>query len=218
MSDRSINLTFHGIGPSAARALDAGEGDVWVSRERFLAVLDAVADRPDVHITFDDGNASDLEHGLPALRERGLSGTFFVVAGRLGTPEFLSVDDVRELAAAGMEIGCHGMHHRAWRGLTDAELTEELVTAKAALEQAVGRPVTRAACPFGSYDRRVLNRLRAAGYTQVYTSDTGLARPGAFLQTRTSVHSGDGAELVRRIETSRETLARRAKQAVKRWR
>jgi hypothetical protein len=41
---------------------------VWVSRERLDAVLDSVAGRDDVRITFDDGNASDVVHALPALR------------------------------------------------------------------------------------------------------------------------------------------------------
>ena len=74
---------------------------------------------------------------------------------------------VEELAAAGMTIGCHGMRHRAWRGLDDRALREELVDAKAMLEGVVDRPVTQAACPFGSYDRRVLRRLRESGYHHV---------------------------------------------------
>ena len=79
--DRSINLTFHGIG-EPQRPLETNEAAVWVSRDRFLSLLDAVVGREDVRITIDDGNASDVEQVLPALRERGLSATFFVVAGR----------------------------------------------------------------------------------------------------------------------------------------
>ena len=56
---------------------------------------------------------------LPALRERGLTATFFVVAGRLGEPGFLDERGVRALADAGMAIGCHGMRHRPWRGLDE---------------------------------------------------------------------------------------------------
>ena len=70
---------------------------MWVTRERFLSLLDAVTGRDDVRITFDDGNASDVEQALPALRERGLTATFFVVAGRLGTPRFLDRHGVAEL-------------------------------------------------------------------------------------------------------------------------
>src|SRR4051812_25578445 len=114
--DRAINLTFHGIG-NPERPLEHGESDVWIRREQFLALLDSVEGRDDVRITFDDGNASDVEHALPALQARGLKATFFVVAGRLGEPRFLDAADVKALAAAGMTIGCHGMRHRPWRGL-----------------------------------------------------------------------------------------------------
>lgn len=220
MRKRAINLTFHGIG-EPERPLDAGEADAWVSRERFLSLLDAVAGRDDVRITFDDGNASDIEHALPALTERGLTATFLVVAGRLEQPRFLDASDVRELAAAGMGIGCHGMRHRPWRGLGERALHEELTQSKAMLEEVVERPVTEAACPFGAYDRRVLRTLRSAGYRRVYTSDRGTCSPGDFVQTRNSVRPTDEADLLRRIEALESPphrAVRRAKLAVKRWR
>jgi peptidoglycan/xylan/chitin deacetylase (PgdA/CDA1 family) len=221
MPDRSINLTFHGIG-TPARQLDPGEALVWVSDDRFLALLDRAAGRENVAISFDDGNASDVERALPALRERGLRATFFVVAGRLGLPHFLDEDGVRALADAGMEIGCHGMQHRPWRGLDDVALDDELVKAKAVLERAVGQPVTRAACPFGSYDRRVLSRLRGSGYAHVYTSDRGTARCGDFIQARNSVGPDDDPGLLDRIVdldvSGHRALRRRAKLTIKRWR
>jgi peptidoglycan/xylan/chitin deacetylase (PgdA/CDA1 family) len=221
VQERSINLTFHGVG-EPQRPLQPGEEDVWVDRDRFLSLLDSLARGEGVRITFDDGNASDLHHALPALRERGLSATFFVVAGRLGEPTFLDEDGVRELAGAGMEIGCHGMRHRPWRGLGDHALREELVEAKQRLEEVVERPVTDAACPFGSYDRRVVRSLRRFGYRRVYTSDRGTTRPGLFVQARNSVSPGDEPDLLERIAAAdavpHKALPRRAKLAVKRWR
>jgi peptidoglycan/xylan/chitin deacetylase (PgdA/CDA1 family) len=218
---RSINLTFHGVG-EPPRPLDPGEAAVWVTTESFLAVLDSLVDRKDVAITFDDGNASDIESALPALQDRGLRGTFFVVAGRLGTPHFLDEGDVRSLVAAGMEIGCHGMRHRPWRGLDGRALHEELVEAKAILEGIAGRPVTRAACPFGSYDRRVLSTLRRSGYHHVYTSDRGMARTSDFVQARNTVGADDGSGVLARIvgpeARADRALGRRAKSILKRWR
>ena len=219
--DRSINLTFHGIG-EPERALDPGEQDVWVSHECFLALLDSVVDRTDVLITFDDGNESDVRHALPALQERGLSAAFFVVAGRLGAPSFLDDDGLRTLASAGMEIGCHGMHHRPWRGLDERALHEELVEARTVLERAAGRSVRRAACPFGSYDRRVLTTVRRSGYQHVYTSDGGTARRSDFMQARTSVGADADPAVLRRIveldSPGYRSLTRRAKIALKKWR
>lgn len=217
---RSINLTFHGIG-EPERPLDPGERALWLGREQFASLLDRVMGRDDIAITFDDGNASDLEYALPALMERGLTATFFVVSGRLGSPHFLDEEGVRGLALAGMEIGCHGMSHRPWRGLDRHALQEELVDARGPLERAVGRPVTRAACPFGSYDRRVLRTLRGCGYERVYTSDRGTARSDDFLQARNSVRHADGPGLLEGIAAldSRvhRALGRRATLAVKRW-
>ena len=212
-----MNLTFHGIEPRE-RPLENGEADVWVSRERFESLLDAVAGRDDVRITFDDGNASDLEVVLPALRRRGLTGTFFVVADRLGAPGFLDAAGVRELATAGMTIGSHGMRHRPWRQLDDASLHEELVEARAVLERIVGRPVAQAACPFGAYDRRVLRALRRGGYSHVYTSDRGTAAAASWIQARNTVRWEDDAELLRQILGSKVMLRRRVKLAAKRWR
>lgn len=221
MHQRLINLTFHGIG-EPKRPLEPGEDAVWVSRDAFLSVLDSVAGRGDVRVTFDDGNASDVVHALPALCDRGLRATFFVVAGRLGTPGFLDAAGVAALAGAGMTIGCHGMRHRPWRQLDGGALREELVDAKRLLEELAERPLTEAACPFGSYDRRVLRFLRRSGYERVYTSDRGSARAGAWVQTRNSVGPADDADLLNRIELAdarRHTaLGRHAKLAAKRWR
>ena len=221
MQARAITLTFHGVG-EPQRALDPCEADVWVSNERFEALLDAAAERDEVRLTFDDGNASDLEHALPALRERGLGATFFVVAGRLGEPGFIDASGVRELAAAGMGIGSHGMRHRRWRGLDDRARHEELVRARAVLEEVIERPVTDAACPFGSYDRSVIAGLRSAGYRRLYTSDCGTARPGDFVQARNSIGPGDEPEILERIAAQDrrpdKALRRRAKLTVKRWR
>ncbi|MFC5822059.1 polysaccharide deacetylase family protein [Nonomuraea harbinensis] len=180
------NLTVHGIGRTT-RELDPGEGDTWVSLAQFEQVVDAVAGRPDVRLTFDDGNLSDVEIALPRLVERGLKAEFFVLAGLLGEPGRLDSDGVRELLGAGMRIGSHGWAHRDWRTLGTREAAEELSAAHHLLGQLVGEPVSRVAIPFGSYDRLVLNRLRRMGVTRAYTSDGGRARPGSWLQPRTSL-------------------------------
>ena len=217
----TLNLTFHGVGePPGPR--DPGEERFWLDLESFSSVLDSVVDRPDVRITFDDGNASDVVHALPALRRRELTATFFVVAGRLGSPGFLDKTGIRALLDAGMTIGCHGLSHRPWRGLSDEALHQELFVARSALEAVAGRPVTEAACPFGSYDRRVLRGLRRYGYEHVYTSDRDVARPGAWLQPRYSLEAEPGARPADRIlalETSRApALLARARRTAKRWR
>ena len=214
-------LTFHGLG-APPRALDPGEQRVWLEPERFEAILDRLAGREDVLVTFDDGNRSDVEIALPALARRGLRGVFFPTAQGLEQPGFLGPGELRELVKAGMTVGSHGLAHRPWRGLASAALQEELVVARERLEEAAGARVERAACPFGAYDRRSLAALREAGYARVYTSDGGPADPAAWLQPRTTVRAGDDPDEVARLWREREAgpraLLRRAKLALKRWR
>jgi peptidoglycan/xylan/chitin deacetylase (PgdA/CDA1 family) len=215
------NITFHGVGLHP-RAIEAGEDRVWISSTRFAEILDTLAQHDDVAIMFDDGNTSDVREALPALLERGLQATFFVVAGRLGTPHFLSEDDVRLLADRGMTIGSHGMRHRSWRNLDDRDLNEELGEARRRLEGVVGRPVTHAACPFGAYDRRVLGALRSHGYERVFTSDGGPARSDRWLQARTSLGKDHTAADVERMLSAEApalaSLRVQAKSLAKRWR
>ena len=122
-------MLFHGIG-TPGRALDPGEAPFWVTKDRFLEILDDLATWPDTKISFDDSNVSDLDIALPALQERGLRADFFVIVGRLGQPGSLSADEVRELARQGMTIGSHGLHHRPWRGLDPATTEEEFGRAR----------------------------------------------------------------------------------------
>jgi peptidoglycan/xylan/chitin deacetylase (PgdA/CDA1 family) len=203
-----VNLTVHGIGP-AARPLDPGEDATWVSVAQFEQMLDAVADRPGVRITFDDGNASDVEIALPRLLERGLTAEFFVLAGLLGQPGRLDHGGVRELHRAGMSIGSHGWAHRDWRRLDGHQATQEIVEANRVLEELAGEPVTRVAIPFGLYDRHVLHRLRQARMTRVYTSDGGRARGGSWLQARNSLRHDLDGEWLRRVLYGRAPLPTR---------
>ena len=143
---RVRNLTFHGVG-EPPRELAPGEAAVWLDEPRFLAVLDAVRDRDDVRLSFDDSNRSDVDVALPALVDRGLTATFFVLAGRLDEPGHLGVDDLRRLVAAGMRIGSHGLHHRDWRSLEASELTAELVDSRRLLAVRRRRPGGRRVGP-----------------------------------------------------------------------
>jgi peptidoglycan/xylan/chitin deacetylase (PgdA/CDA1 family) len=220
-SPRSILvLAFHGVG-SLSREHDPGEAQSWLPPDVFASVLDLVAQDTHVRLTFDDGNASDVFHALPALLERGLTASFFPVVERIGQPGFVDADGLHELRDAGMNIGLHGLRHRSWRHLGSDEAREELWDARKRLSALVEQPVHEAACPFGQYDRRVLRLLRETGVRRVYTSDGGWALEGRWLQPRVSLRREGALRTVERSLTDRgrrPALIRRATLAAKRWR
>ncbi|SDU84271.1 Polysaccharide deacetylase [Microlunatus sagamiharensis] len=191
-----INLCFHGVG-APARPLETDEAGYWIEEGLFAEVLDEVRDRRDVSISFDDGNASDVEIALPALRRRGLRATFFALAGRLDEPGSLGREDLRLLRREGMAVGSHGMDHVPWRGLGPERQEREWVTARTVIEEAARHPVVEAALPLGRYDRRTLAGLRRLGYARVHSSDRRPALPGSWLVPRYSVTASDDLASVR---------------------
>lgn len=187
----------------------------------FQRVLDGVVGREDVRLSFDDGNRSDVEIAVPALLERGLHATFFVVAGRVDEPGFLAREEIRAVAESGMTVGSHGMHHRSWRETTWGELDTEINASRAVLEEIIERSVDVAACPFGHYDRRVLRAMRRAGYQHVFTSDGGSVRRGSWVQPRTSLRRAEAHLVLDRIsdvEPASSRLAQDLKLLARRWR
>ncbi len=210
-----INLCFHGVGV-CAKEREPGEARYWVGRDDFLRMLDEAATADDVRLSFDDGNRSDVDLALPALAERGLTATFFALAGRLDDPASLSAADLRSLRSAGMRVGSHGWSHIPWRGLSAADSVREFVDARAALAEAAGAPLDEAALPLGRYDRRALRGLRAAGYRVVYTSDRYPARAGAWLQPRYSATATDTPASVRALLGRRAGLRELRNAAVSR--
>jgi peptidoglycan/xylan/chitin deacetylase (PgdA/CDA1 family) len=219
---RVVNLCFHGIGVPE-RPLEPDEELYWVEVAQFEELLDAVAGFPSMRITFDDGNASDVELALPALLKRNLEAAFFVVAGRLDQVGSLSRPGVLALVDAGMTVGSHGMVHRPWRSLDDLALRSELRDAAEIIAEASSKEVRHVACPFGSYDRRVLTAIRKSGFDRVYTVDGGAARSDAWLQSRYTIRSVDTPARIRSLAQSPgggalPEAVRATKSFLKRWR
>jgi peptidoglycan/xylan/chitin deacetylase (PgdA/CDA1 family) len=182
-------INFHGIGVPR-RDLDLGEDAYWIGENRFTAILARLVRdnrRDTIVITFDDGNASDVELALPLLVRHGLTATFFVITDRIDRLGSLSQDDIRRLRDEGMTIGSHGMAHRDWSTLDGPALRTELRQSRQILSEICGCPVDLAAIPFGKYTGRVLREIRSAGYSCAYSSDGGVMDTRRFLRPRTSV-------------------------------
>ena len=121
-------------------------------------------------ITFDDGSESDLFAAAALLADLSFGATFYVTRGFLGTRGHLSNAQLRELSAAGFEIGCHSESHPYLTDLSVAALEREMVQPKRALEQLLGRAVHHFSCPGGRWNPQVASVARQGGYLSVATS------------------------------------------------
>lgn len=122
----------------------------------------ALPPRP-VVITFDDGYREVYTHALPILQRYGFTAAVFVVIGQVGVGKSLTADQIRELAAAGWEIGSHSWSHANLRQ-SGVNLKHEIGDARLALEQILGEPVTAFAFPYGLTSPYVTRLVQEAGY------------------------------------------------------
>jgi peptidoglycan/xylan/chitin deacetylase (PgdA/CDA1 family) len=127
-----------------------------------------------VCITFDDGSETDLLVAAPLLKKAAFGATFYVVAGSVGEPGFLSAPQLRELIELGFEIGSHSMTHSFLPSLDGKSLRTEIFDSKDCLEQLTGTRIDHFSCPGGRWEARVSELAKAAGYASVVTSEIGL--------------------------------------------
>lgn len=124
-------------------------------------------------ITFDDGFSDNHEIVLPLLKKHGLKATFFVCSGFVeGECDIasrfrnyhnlrpMSWEQVRELAAEGMEIGAHTHSHPMLSRLSPVRQEDEMLRSRRLIEDRIGVQVDSFAIPFGgrgTYTRETLD-------------------------------------------------------------
>lgn len=128
---------------------------------------DAVAGKPSVAITFDDGYEDQHSQALPILSKYGVPATFFLTTGFIdhepailqrfqqllgcgpGDITPLNWQQVHELHASGMEIGSHTYSHRNLARLPRSEVDRELRTSSQVIGEKIGQKPELFAYPFG---------------------------------------------------------------------
>jgi len=155
-------------------------------------------------ITFDDGYSNNYEGAYLPLLERGMCATWFIVTSDIGryagwmglkTEEnlLLSYEQLREMAASGMEIGAHTCTHPDLTSIDRPAVSSEVAGSKAELEDRLGMAVTSFAYPFGRWNEVVVDVVRSAGFTLACGVRPGWVDTGSepFLLRRITIFADD---------------------------
>jgi peptidoglycan/xylan/chitin deacetylase (PgdA/CDA1 family) len=117
----------------------------------------------------------------------------------------LTADELRSLAAGGLEIGAHTVTHPVLASLDADEQAGEISQGKSDIEDLVGRPVTSFAYPYGGrtdFTDESVEAVRAAGFQRACANLQGAVEPNSdpYRLPRFIVRDWSGETLLRRIE------------------
>jgi peptidoglycan/xylan/chitin deacetylase (PgdA/CDA1 family) len=142
------------------------------SMRELVAARRAGVDRNLVGLTFDDGYTDFIVHVLPALAHFGFTATVFVIADLLGESNkwdaagprkpLMTLDQIRQVARLGMEIGSHSRRHVSLTSPCD--LIGEVSESRTILEDLTAEPIVGFCYPYGHVDALAVDAVRAAGY------------------------------------------------------
>jgi len=115
-------------------------------------------------ITFDVITNGIYNKAFPIMKHYGFAGTLYVTAAQVNGEGVLTEAQIKEMIAAGWEIGSKGM---TGVDLTQnySMLSDEISGSRLRLEEKFGVPVKSFSYPYGNNDAEVGSRVSAWGYT-----------------------------------------------------
>jgi len=128
-----------------------------------------------VIINFDDGWRNQYKYAFPLLKKYGYTATFFLPSDMINHGYFMTWDQVREMNGAGMEIGGHTRTHPYLPNVNNqADLENEIIGGKSAIETQIGHTIDVFAYPFGHYNDNIISVVKKAGFIAARSTYRGV--------------------------------------------
>lgn len=228
-----VVLCYHGLSEAWPESTAVRPADFEAQLRSFarsgyrgLTLAEALTSPPggkSLVVTFDDALESVWEHAREPLARLGMPATVYVPtdypdSGRpMGWSGFdrwlgsehehelacMSWGQLRELAAAGWEIGSHTRSHPRLSQLGEEQIAVELAESRRLCEERTGAPCHSLAYPYSDYDERAVRAAAAAGYRCAVSVPRDAQPPLPFEWPRVGVYNGEDARRVRRRAWSR---------------
>lgn len=157
------------------RVISALEACAYLKRREPLPSKTVILTVDDAYDTFKSG-------AMPILRQYGYPVTLFVNTACVGGAGYLNWDELRQLAAEGVEIGNHTASHTSLTARRASEsdvqyrarLHSALDSAQKALQRELGLTPRLFAYPYGEFSRETLKIVEEFGFLAAFGQHSGV--------------------------------------------
>lgn len=119
-------------------------------------------------ITIDDAFKSFYNNGYPILKKYGFTASLFVNSETIGGGSFMSWDEIKTVAAGGIEIGNHTHSHDYYLNTAVDQryikFTEEVKKCQEIIKQQANVTPEVFAYPFGEFDQQMKHIVKTMGF------------------------------------------------------
>lgn len=139
---------------------------------------------PDRAVSFcvDDAFRSFYDVGMPIIRQYGIPVTLFVNTAAVGSSGYLNWQELKELAAEGVEIGNHTDTHPYLVEKKSTEtyaqwkqrIRQDILKSQQKFEKNLGNRPTLFAYPFGEYSDAVIEIVKELGFKTAFAQQSGV--------------------------------------------
>ncbi|MBF0522608.1 MAG: polysaccharide deacetylase family protein [Candidatus Omnitrophica bacterium] len=126
-----------------------------------------------VVITFDDGYVDNYTNAFSVLKKYHFPAIIFMPSDHIGLQGRLSLLQLQEMIASGIDVGSHGRNHLYLPTLSLEKAKDEVFNSKRILEQRLGSPVDYFAYPQGGFNEQIITFVKQAGYKGACTTNRG---------------------------------------------
>lgn len=177
-SAKEIKATYLNVTPDVFRQqLDylLGNGYSFIGLDEMAERIrnNSLPNKP-VVLTFDDGYNDFYDNVYPILKEKGIKATVFVISQFVGGGQYFNWNEVKEMADSGLVlVGNHTLNHSSLPKLSRDEEINQIVSAKAVIQDHIGKTTNYFAYPYGSSNQNAKDILRDNGFVGAVTTVIG---------------------------------------------